>query len=84
MVLSQDLRKRLDRIIREYRHQDRLKEKGYSNRRKILLSGPPRTGKTLTASVIAGELHLPLYTILMDKMVTQLYVTNLLKMYWQI
>ena len=71
MVLSQDLRKRLDRIIREYRHQDRLKEKGYSNRRKILLSGPPGTGKTLTASVIAGELHLPLYTILMDKMVTR-------------
>jgi AAA+ superfamily predicted ATPase len=71
MVLSQDLRKRLDRIIREYRHQGRLKEQGYSNRRKILLSGPPGTGKTLTASAIAGELHLPLYTILMDKMVTR-------------
>jgi SpoVK/Ycf46/Vps4 family AAA+-type ATPase len=36
-----------------------------------LLSGPPGTGKTLTASIIANELKLPLYTILMDKMVTK-------------
>src|SRR5690606_40096382 len=39
--------------------------------RKILLSGPPGTGKTLTASILANELRLPLYTILMDKMVTK-------------
>ena len=33
--------------------------------------GPPGTGKTLTASVIASELHLPLFTILVDKLVTR-------------
>lgn len=71
LVVPADLRKRLERIIKEYRRQAKLKEHGLSNRRKVLLSGPPGTGKTLTASVIAGELRLPLYTILMDKMVTR-------------
>ena len=48
-----------------------LRKYDLENRRKILLSGPPATGKTLTASIIANELNLPLYTILMDKMVTK-------------
>ena len=41
------------------------------NRRKILIEGRPGTGKTFTASVIASELDLPLYTIQMDKVVTK-------------
>ena len=51
--------------------RDKLLKHNLGNRRKILLSGPPGTGKTLTASIIANELNLPLYTILMDKMVTK-------------
>ena len=42
-----------------------------SNRRKILIEGNPGTGKTYTASVIASELNLPLYTVQMDKVVTK-------------
>jgi SpoVK/Ycf46/Vps4 family AAA+-type ATPase len=42
-----------------------------TNRRKILIEGSPGTGKTLTASVIASELTLPLYTVQMDKLVTK-------------
>jgi AAA+ superfamily predicted ATPase len=42
-----------------------------ANRRKILIEGAPGTGKTLTASIIASELHLPLYTVQMDKLVTK-------------
>jgi len=63
--------RRLERIIREYWQQDKLKRYGLANRRKILLVGPPGTGKTLTAEILAGELHLPLYVILMDKLVTK-------------
>lgn len=44
---------------------------GFSNRRKILIEGQPGTGKTFTASVIASELDLPLYTVQMDKVVTK-------------
>ena len=41
------------------------------NRRKILIEGKPGTGKTLTASVIASELNLPLYIVQMDKLITK-------------
>lgn len=41
------------------------------NRRKILFSGNPGTGKTMTASIIANELRLPIYVVLMDKIVTK-------------
>lgn len=71
LVLSGDVRGRIERILREYRQKDKLEKHGLSHRRKILLAGPPGTGKTLTAAVVAGELGLPLYTILMDKIVTK-------------
>lgn len=71
LVLSNDMRDRIARILREYNQKAKLEKHGLSHRRKILLAGPPGTGKTLTAAVLAGELHLPLFTILMDKIVTK-------------
>jgi len=71
IILPEEKRQRIERIILEYRQQDKLHKHGLNNRRKILLAGPPGTGKTMTASVLAGELKLPLYTILMDKLVTK-------------
>lgn len=71
IILPDDKRQRLERVILEYRQQEKLRKHGLGNRRKILLAGPPGTGKTMTASVLAGELKLPLHTILMDKLVTK-------------
>ncbi len=71
LVLAESLRKRIQRIVHEYRQQYRLKTHGLSNRRKILLIGPPGTGKTMTARVLAHELRTPLYTIQVDKLVTK-------------
>lgn len=71
LIVSDDMRNRIMRILREYKQQDKLKKHGMDNRRKILLAGPPGTGKTMTAAVLAAELHLPLHTILMDKLVTK-------------
>ncbi len=45
MVLSELLSERIDRIIFEFKQQNRLKSFGLNNRRKIMLSGPPGTGK---------------------------------------
>jgi SpoVK/Ycf46/Vps4 family AAA+-type ATPase len=71
MIASSDIKEKIGRIISEFVQRDKLRKFDLENRRKILLSGPPGTGKTLTASIISHELNLPLYTILMDKMVTK-------------
>lgn len=71
LVVSKDLSERIERILVEYRNRHKLEKYGLCNRRKILIEGRPGTGKTFTASVIASELDLPLYTVQMDKVVTK-------------
>lgn len=71
MVLSQDLETRIQRILLEQRQQERLRAHGLDPRSKVLLIGPPGSGKTLTAKVLAGELRLPLFTILLDGLITK-------------
>lgn len=71
IVLKGDITDRLSRIIAEFYQRGKLFKHGLVNRRKILLVGPPGTGKTMTASVLAGELKLPLHTIQMDRIVTK-------------
>jgi SpoVK/Ycf46/Vps4 family AAA+-type ATPase len=71
MVLPEELAYRLGRIILEQRQQSRLREHGLRPRRKILLIGPPGSGKTMTATALAGELHLPLSTILLEGIITK-------------
>lgn len=71
LVMNPDLQARIDQIIHEYRQQGKLKSHGLSHRRKILLIGPPGTGKTMTAKVLAHELHIPLHTVQVDRLVTK-------------
>ncbi|WP_249364437.1 AAA family ATPase, partial [Pseudoalteromonas ruthenica] len=49
----------------------KLKNHGLSPRRKVLLVGPPGTGKTYTASVLAGELDYPLFQVRLDGVITK-------------
>lgn len=71
LILSKDVNGKLQRIIKEYKQRDKIQKFGLQNRRKVLLSGLPGTGKTATASAIAGELKIPLYVIMMDKLMTK-------------
>ena len=71
LVSTTEIKDKIKRILKEYYQKDKLLKHGLSNRRKILLSGAPGTGKTMTASIIANELHLPFYEIQMDKIVNK-------------
>lgn len=71
LVVADSLKDRIQRIISEFIQVEKLRSHNLTNRRKVLFSGAPGTGKTMTASIIARELNLPLYIILMDKMVTK-------------
>lgn len=71
LVVSEDVRVRLERILKEYRQREKLRSYGLKNRTKILFEGEPGTGKTLTATVLASELQLPLYLVQMDKLITK-------------
>jgi len=71
LVLSKGVQERLDQVLLEQRQKDKLAQFGLSPRRKLLFTGPPGTGKTMSASALATELKLPLYTIVLDNLITR-------------
>lgn len=71
LVLSDEIRGRLDQVILEQRQKDRLAQFSLNPRRKLLFTGSPGTGKTMSAAMLATELKLPLYTIVLDNLITR-------------
>lgn len=71
MTLSTDTRERLDRVLHEQRQRDRIEAYGFAPIHRLLLVGPPGTGKSMTASALATELNLPLFTIRLDALISK-------------
>jgi SpoVK/Ycf46/Vps4 family AAA+-type ATPase len=71
MTLDSRILARLKRILKEQQHFDKLKSYGLNPRRKLLFTGPPGCGKTMTASAIAGELGVPLFVVRLDGLITK-------------
>jgi SpoVK/Ycf46/Vps4 family AAA+-type ATPase len=71
LVLPPKMESRLRRILREHKQQKRLRQHALRPRRKLLFIGPPGSGKTMTAAALASHLHLPLFTILLEGLITK-------------
>lgn len=71
MVLSGDVRTSLERVLLEYRQRERLHQHALFPRRKLLLTGPPGTGKSMTAEALAGDLGLPLLRVQFHTLITK-------------
>ncbi len=71
MILEDNLARQLKKVIREQRHARDLLSHGLSPTRRLLLVGPPGTGKTMSAAVLAGELGYPLCQIRLDGLLTK-------------
>lgn len=80
IVCKDDVKNKLKRIIREYVQRDVLFKNNLTNRSKILLSGPSGTGKTMTASILANELHIPLFVVRMERVITKYMGESSLKL----
>ena len=71
MELGDETRSRINRVLLEQRKRKTILDHGMRPLRKLLLVGPPGTGKTMTASVLSGELGIPLFTIQLDGLITK-------------
>jgi SpoVK/Ycf46/Vps4 family AAA+-type ATPase len=71
MVLKPQLEKSLKRILDEQRKSELLRQNNLFPRKKLLLIGPPGSGKTMSAGVIASELGLPLFVIRLDGLISR-------------
>lgn len=60
------------RVLTEQRRQERLRSRGLPPRQKLLMVAPPGSGKMMTAATLAGELKLPLFTVLHDGLIGKL------------
>ncbi|CAI1695547.1 ATP-dependent zinc metalloprotease FtsH [Serratia proteamaculans] len=71
IILSDLVKVKVLRFLDENKNSKKIRQFGLTPRRHLMLFGPPGTGKTMTASVIAHELSFPLFTVRMDSLITK-------------
>src|SRR5690554_1854316 len=71
MVLNNKLKKIIIRILDEQKQIEKLRQHNLFPRKKLLLTGPPGCGKTMTARVLSNELGIPLFVIRLDGLISR-------------
>lgn len=71
LISSPEVLSQLNQILAEQRQRKRLMDFGFNPAHRLLLEGPPGTGKTMTASVLAAELSLPMFKIRLDSLLSK-------------
>lgn len=71
MALDSATLSRLGKVLEEQAQRELLRSFGKTPSSRLLLAGPPGSGKSMTAAVLAGELHLPLFTVRLDALITR-------------
>ncbi|MEU8404365.1 ATP-binding protein [Nonomuraea sp. NPDC048892] len=71
MTLAEAVQEQLQRVLHEQRQRERLENHGFAPIYRLLLVGPPGTGKSMSAAVLARELSLPLFTVRLDGLISR-------------
>jgi SpoVK/Ycf46/Vps4 family AAA+-type ATPase len=71
LVAPAELSAQIARVLAEQRRRKHLLDHGFQPVHRLLFEGPPGTGKTMTAAVLAHELSLPLLTIRLDGLMSK-------------
>jgi SpoVK/Ycf46/Vps4 family AAA+-type ATPase len=71
MVLDKLVKSSLQRVIEEQRKIELLRQYNLTPKRKLLLTGLPGCGKTMTAQALAGELGLAVFIIRLDGLISK-------------
>jgi SpoVK/Ycf46/Vps4 family AAA+-type ATPase len=80
LILPEALRERVDRILSEQQNLNRIKEHNLRPRQRLLFTGPPGCGKTMTASALSGDIGLPLFVVRLDALISKYLGDSLSKL----
>jgi SpoVK/Ycf46/Vps4 family AAA+-type ATPase len=71
MVLAPEITKAIKRILQEQNKLELIKQHNLQPRKKLLFTGPPGCGKTMSAKALASELAVPLFIIRLDGLISR-------------